>query len=191
MASQWLTWVARGAVTAAFMAALALLSDFSIGQPATDGVLRLAWRTVGQKASLCRVPSAEELEKQPAHMRRATVCEDWLLPYVLTVEVDGQARLERRIHSIGARSNRPLFVQEDLPMTPGSHRVRVSYVPDQDAAREAAAGEARQLEWQAILAPSIARAGRYIFDAEAKVIAGRVTLIQLQEQAGTFVVSGP
>ena len=188
MARASLAWPARIVVTAALLGLLAWLSDFPLGTPASHGVLRLAWRTVSQKVSLCRTPSAAELEKLPPHMRRPSVCQEQLLPYVLTVAVDGQPRLTRHVSSPGAHGNRPLFVQEDLPLAPGSHRVKIAFVPDDAVARsDQSGGDA----WQSALRRALERSGRYEFDGEIAVAAGRVTLVQLQEQAAVYAISGP
>lgn len=181
-----LQWAAGVVLTALLAGGLAALSDFRMGAPPDHGVLRLAWRITSQKVSLCRERSPAELEKLPLHMRLPRVCSDHLLPYVLTVAVDGQPRLVRRVEAAGAHSDRPIYIQEDLPLPPGRHAVAIAFEPALETAQRA--GESDQ---GTAMREALAKARRFRFAAPLELAHNRVTLVQLFEQQGEFSVSGP
>jgi hypothetical protein len=191
MASFWSGLAGKAAFTALLLGALAFLSDFTIGSLPDHGVIRLAWRLVSQRVSLCRQASAAELERLPQHMRRPTVCVDRLLPYALRVAVDGRPVLERRVSAPGAHGDRPLYVQEDLRAEPGPHTVVISFVPDEDAALKEVLGEGADAAWTEALRGALGRAARFDLDRVLPAAAGRVTLIQLHEREGRFFIMGP
>jgi hypothetical protein len=56
---------------------------------------------------------------------------------VLTVSVDGSSVLQRTIDHTVVHSDRPLFLEEDIDLVPGSHLVDVDLRP-QDASLEKA-----------------------------------------------------
>ena len=93
-----------------------------------SAVLRLAWRTRGVLSEECRQLTEEELANVPQHMRRTEVCEGRLIPYRLTVDVDGTTLVDMEIRPAGARGDRPLYVFQDLRLAPGSHDVTVTFV---------------------------------------------------------------
>lgn len=181
-----LRWAAGVALTALLAGGLAALSDFRMGAPPDHGVLRLAWRITSQKVSVCRERSREELEKLPPHMRLPRVCSDHLLPYVLTVTVDGEQRLLRRVEAAGAHSDRPIYIQEDLPLPPGRHAVAIAFEPDLKTAQHA-----KESDQGTAMREALSRARRFRFAAPLELARNRVTLVQLLEQQGEFVVSGP
>lgn len=90
-------------------------------------IVRLAWRARGERVQDCRRRTPEELAKLPAHMRQEEVCEGRILPYRLVVEMDGVATVNQLIHGAGAREDRPLYVFQDLVVSPGTHRVGVTF----------------------------------------------------------------
>ena len=93
----------------------------------TDAYVRLAWRVRGERVETCRRLSREELERIPAHMRREEVCEGHIVPYLLEVTVDGALAARESVASKGARADRPLYVFREIPVSPGRHRLRVSF----------------------------------------------------------------
>jgi ferredoxin/coenzyme F420-reducing hydrogenase delta subunit len=120
--------------SAALLAVLALGSRWPQGTDADHALLRLGWRLAGQVKEQCRDLTAEELAKQPAHMRTPRVCVSEVLTYDLTALVDGRVVAEKRVKSPGLRSDRPLSVEEDIPIAPGSHTIRVTFAPADAAA---------------------------------------------------------
>jgi hypothetical protein len=73
-------------------------------------------------------------------MRRAEVCEGTVLPYRLQAHVDGELRLNQLVEPAGARGDRPLFVFEELEVTPSTHRLEVVFQREGDASGDAEAG---------------------------------------------------
>jgi hypothetical protein len=97
--------------------------------PGDDGALRLAWQYKSQPVERCRTATPEELAKLPPHMRRTTICERGLRPYVLEVSVDGGAARVDTVRARGARADRPLGVFAQVPLAPGAHAIRVAFSP--------------------------------------------------------------
>lgn len=115
-------------VAAGAMLALAALSQLPYTPPAAgDAVLRLSWRTRGERVEECRRLSPEEIAALPAHMRREEVCEGRLLPSHLRVEVDGRVLVDDSVRAAGARGDRPLYVFREIPLAPGAHALEVRF----------------------------------------------------------------
>jgi hypothetical protein len=128
-------WPILGAVAAlGLTAALGALSQVPY-EPSGAGraVVRFAWRARSVRVEECRTLTSQEQENLPAHMRRAEVCEGTVLPYRLQVRVDGALRLDQLVKSAGARGDRPLFVFEELEVTPGPHHLEVAFEREGDA----------------------------------------------------------
>ncbi|MCC6349821.1 MAG: cytochrome b N-terminal domain-containing protein [Candidatus Eisenbacteria bacterium] len=128
---------AAGAILAtllglAALAATATLSQWSAGATPPQGAVRLAWRLPGQSWLDCRELSADEIARMPAHMRRTQDCRTVYLRYRLRAWLDGRLVTEREVAPLGARGDRPLFVEQDLPAAPGRHAVRVEFTPVHD-----------------------------------------------------------
>lgn len=123
--------VARTVVGAALVmaAVLAMGALTRLPFPASPdrAELRLAWRLAVPRVEHCRTPSPEELEQLPVHMRQAEICEGRAASYRLEVRVDGEVRHTSTVEAAGARSDRPLYVFEALPLEPGDHRIRVVF----------------------------------------------------------------
>lgn len=139
-----MTRVARlGAVGAATLGALLAMRLASFvpytAERDVAAVVRLGWRARGERVNECRRLTPEELAKLPAHMRQTEVCEGRLLPYRLTVSIDSAPVVDRLVHGAGAREDRPLYVFEDLPVTPGPHRLSVRFTLVGTATRAASA----------------------------------------------------
>lgn len=113
----------------AAMLAIASLSRVRPPEPAAaEAVLRLSWRTRGERVEECRRPSEQELASLPVHMRREEVCEGRVLPYHLRVELDGRTVVDDTVRPAGARGDRPLYVYHEVPVQPGSHHLAVRFV---------------------------------------------------------------
>jgi hypothetical protein len=100
--------------------------------------VRLSWRLDAEVVEDCRERTSEELERLPAHMRSAEVCEGRGTPWRLRVEVDGTERVHRIVEPRGARGDRPVAVVAELPVEVGTHRVEIRFEPtDSGATSEA------------------------------------------------------
>jgi len=119
-------------VTALLLAGVAAFSSVPWGAAATDSALRLAWRLPGQSYEDCRPLSEKEIAALPVHMRRTEDCVRIYLKYRLAVWLDGIQVLEEEVQPLGARGDRPLYVERDLPLDPGTHTLRVDFEPVED-----------------------------------------------------------
>jgi coenzyme F420-reducing hydrogenase delta subunit len=131
------------ALTLAAVAVVAWLSQVPAGATPAHAALRLAWRLPGQSIRDCRPLSAEEIARQPAHMRVIEDCRTVYLDYDLKVWIDGEERLETTVAPLGARGDRPLYVDHDLALPPGRHAIRATFVPHEDPT-----GKAMRLEFE-------------------------------------------
>lgn len=128
-------------------AMLALLSGVPYGAESAQGaVIRLAWRARGERVSRCRRPTPEELSKLAAHMRPQEICERGITPYRLRVTVDDMLRLDQVVRAGGAQADRPLFVFSELALSPGVHRLAITFerVEEGRAESEAAGADVPQ-----------------------------------------------
>ena len=115
--------------SALLLGGLALGSGWPQGADPDHALLRLGWRLAGQVNERCRDLSPEELSRRPVHMRRPRECVSQVLTYDLRAVVDGQVVAQRTVRSPGLRADRPLAVEEDLPIAPGEHDVSVTFTP--------------------------------------------------------------
>lgn len=169
----------RLAVSLALAGLVAFLVRIPMGEPPEDAFLRLALRTASGRIETCRDRTPEELAELPAHMRQPRGCDRHLLPYRLTVAVDGEPRIDRVVQSPGVREDRPLVVDETLVLPPGRIRVEVVFVP------EPAGGVS-----EGPLAEAWSQAPRYRLEESAELRAGRITLVTLDDEAGQFRIYG-
>lgn len=122
-------FIPRLAITILFLVLLTVGNRTPVGQAGSDGLLRLAWRFVGEKIETCRDLTAEELAAKPLHMRQPRECSVQPLSYHLRLTIDGETRLDQTIAPSGARGDRPLFVQEDLWLPAGTYQIDVGFTP--------------------------------------------------------------
>ncbi|MEZ4585389.1 MAG: hypothetical protein R2909_03190 [Gemmatimonadales bacterium] len=90
--------------------------------------LRLSWTARPDRLEECRILSPAELAKAPEHMRRRVECEGRFASYDLRVEVDGRLAGEAVVRGGGLRHDRPIHVLRELSVTPGTRRIRLSFV---------------------------------------------------------------
>jgi hypothetical protein len=100
-------------------------------------------------------------------MRAPRVCERRTLPFELSVAIDGEARIAERLEPPGARSDRPVYVDRELRVTPGRHRVALRFAVERVSSAEVAS--------QPIA-----------FDREVDFEAARVRLLTLDSEARGF-----
>ncbi len=128
-------WRERGgavALTVLALAGLAWASQLTAGTSPTTGAVRLAWRLAGQSWLDCRPLSAAEIARLPVHMRQTRDCRTVYLHYRLRAWTDGLLVLDRAVAPLGARGDRPLYVEQDLELSAGVHHVRVEFMPTED-----------------------------------------------------------
>lgn len=155
-----------------------------IGQDAQHGLLRLAWRTSGEKVRICKQMTDAEKAKIPIHMRRDAGCVSRVMPYRLNVTVDGRVVENRAIEPAGIHGDRPLFVQAEMVRAPGPAAVRIEFAPDLTLLQEAVG--TRDPAWEA----AAAKATRFTLEETIEVRAGRIALVALDRAGKELVVYG-
>ncbi len=116
----------RATISAFLVALVAFFSRFPSGENATFGVLRLNWKTVGEKV---RVEMAEMGDDVPAHMRPQQDFEERMRDYRLSASIDGKPWLDQLMRPPGLHHDRPISVFEETTLSPGSYRVQVRFWP--------------------------------------------------------------
>lgn len=156
----------------------------AIGHDADHGLLRMAWRTSGEKVRICKELSAAEKAKIPIHMRRDAGCVSRVLPYRLHVSVDGKVVEDRPVVPAGIHGDRPLYVQAELPRAPGPVTVQIDFAPDLSLLHQEVGK--RDPAWEA----SAAKAPRFALDQVVDIRAGRIALVALDKSGKQLVVYG-
>lgn len=156
----------------------------AIGHDADHGLLRMAWRTSGEKVRICKELSAEEKAKIPIHMRRDAGCVSRVLPYRLHVSVDGKVIEDRAIVPAGIHGDRPLYVQAELARAPGPVAVHIEFAPELSLLHQEVG--ARDPAWE----EAAARAPRFTLDRSIEIQAGRIALVALDRAGKELVVYG-
>ncbi len=107
---------------------LGATARFPWGQAPREATLRLSWRSNGQEI---RVP-LEQDPGLPAHMRlpKEQAYKVQMRSYILRVVVDDRRLIDKRVDPAGLRHDRPLSVFEELPISPGPHRLEVEFAPE-------------------------------------------------------------
>lgn len=152
-------------LTAAALAATAALSQVPHGATPGHGAVRLSWRLPGQSWLDCRPLGADEIAKLPAHMRRTEECRTVHLRYRLRAWLDGRAVADREVAPLGARGDRPLYVDQEFAAGPGPHALRVEFRPLDDPR-----GVGLPLVFDGTLVVAPGRARLVSFDADAKAL---------------------
>lgn len=122
-------FIPRLLMTGLFLALLTVGNRTPVGQPGREGVLRLAWRLPGARIQSCRTLTEAELASKPLHMRQPRECVDQPLHYRLQVTLNGTTRLDERLSPAGARGDRPLYVQHEVRLAPGTYPLQVDFQP--------------------------------------------------------------
>lgn len=120
------------------IAAVGAVAHLPLGSAPTDSELRLALRTSHAQIEVCRDRSDAELAALPAHMRQRRDCKVTPVSYRLRLRVDGIDEVDRVVRHHGVRHNRPLVVDELLPIAAGSHDVEIDFTPTSPEADAAA-----------------------------------------------------
>ena len=118
----------RSLFSLGLMGLIASGSHLTVGEFPDDSALRLSWSHIGAKETKSLSP--QELADLPIHMRPEDgTVEKHSVPYQLEVEVDEKLLVDEVVKAGGLQADRPLYVFRDFPLSPGPHRVRVSFYP--------------------------------------------------------------
>jgi hypothetical protein len=167
---------------------LGALSRVPFGVGDTDGAeLRLSWRVPAEPELTCRIRTADELARLPAHMREEEVCERRALPYRLRLTVNDSTLDDRLLGGQSARTERRLDVHERFTLPPGRHAVRLEF------AREGGSGVATPREHdRATEGPTHALPRpapvRLTLDTALTFLNGEVLVVTYDDHTGRLVV---
>ena len=89
--------------------------------------VRLSWSARPERIERCRTLSAQELAEREAHMRQRVECDGRFATYTLRVDADGRLLTEMLAKGAGLRHDRPLYVLREVDLTPGQHRLQISF----------------------------------------------------------------
>jgi hypothetical protein len=155
---------------------------------AADGdhaLLRLSWRIPGQHIEECRRLAADEIARQPVHMRREEICARHFLSYRLRVRLDDRTVIDEIVRPAGTREDRPLFVHRQLPLQPGAYRLEVEW-ESVDPPSPTSAGDAAN---SGASAPATVP-HRLEFEARLRLDAGDVALVTYDVDRQRIVARG-
>lgn len=121
-------WVTTAAATAVALWLVARASAVALPWHAADAArVRLSWSARPERIETCRALTAEEIEKEPPHMRRRVECQGTFATYLLHVASDGRVIDERIVKGAGIRNDRPMYLLADYDLMAGEHRIRVTF----------------------------------------------------------------
>ena len=134
-----LRWLVAVGATTILLYALAWSSGVTVGQPRSNAsALRLSWSARPERIEVCRTLSAAELAQREEHMRQRVECDGRFATYTLRVEADGRVLHESVVRGAGLRHDRPLYLLREIGLSPGTHRLLVTFTrrekTDDDAA---------------------------------------------------------
>lgn len=120
-------WIGRLLLYAAFVAPIVYLSCAPAYRPLRQdqALLRIALRHAGQVIGDCRDRSAEELARLPANMRAERICPRARAPVRVRVIIDDRIWVDETHAARGLAKDGPVMVYHRLPISAGSHRIRV------------------------------------------------------------------
>lgn len=174
--------VGRAVLVAGFtfgiLALIAVLGQIPLGRPSGAAVVRLALRTVQNRVEVCRDRSRQELDAMPVHMRQPRVCDLHAPTFRLAVSVDGAEIHDEMVDPGGLRGDRPLIVDRQLVLPPGTADLEVTFEPVIDAG----------------LAPEVVAAfsdlETYRLAEAVELEEDRITLILLNDETGRLELYG-
>lgn len=148
---------------------LAAMARWTAATGATDSLLRLSIRLSGQSEKTCRTRTTEELSALPQHMRTAEVCDSKALTYRLSIQIDGRTALDELTRPGGLHSDRPIYVERDLVIAAGKHRVEMTFAPTENHEGKAIALALKK---------------------DLQVARGRIVLLHLSQDQKSILVKG-
>ncbi len=121
-------WTLRILLAAIALTGMAALSHVPFDTDRDEhALIRFSWRTRGKAEEHCRKRTQAELDALPIHMRTPEVCTGRIASYELAVEVDEQHLPRRTLRAAGAHADRPIYVFQEIPITPGSHHIEAEF----------------------------------------------------------------
>lgn len=176
-------------VPAGLLAAMAIGVRFPIGEPAEQAKLMVLGRMVGERVRVCHDLTPEELARIPKHMQAPgqQQCEQSLLAYRLRFWLDDALRIDATVRPAGIRGDRPVYVQEELLVPPGSHAVRIAFDPEPPTGGKFGAGAEEAARARA-RSEAVGRATHYPLERTLVLSKGQVARFELDEDARQWVL---
>ena len=135
-------WLLAAVVTAIALAVMVFLSAAPVRSENSESArLRLSWSARPERIETCRVLSKKELEETEEHMRQRVECEGKFASYALNVFDDERLVDQSVVRGAGFRNDRPIYLLREISVTPGSHRIRISFNRREKTDNDAAAFE--------------------------------------------------
>lgn len=191
MGRPWLLWPLRIAVPGIFLMLMVTFIRFPQGSDPEGGMVRLSWRTIGERVRTCQQYTSAELQTLTDHMRTSDeYCQTVLLPYRLRAWMDGKIRVERIVRPAGWRGDRPLFVNEELPAARGGHHLKVAFEPVRDETGPAGQASDPESTAQRAWMEAIDNAPLYLLEEQISIEAGKIVMVGLNEDAEQLFLLG-
>jgi hypothetical protein len=122
----------QAALYGAFAATLGFFSTSPAFEPLPPGhaLIRLSLNHAGQRKVACRTRTPEELAKLAPNMRAAEDCSRERAPVRVKVDLDGVAMAEIVAQPAGLSRDGASVAYRRIPVSAGTHRLRVSLADD-------------------------------------------------------------
>ncbi len=117
-------------ITFLIFAGISYLSAFPTGHEINNGAIALSWKMPRQSIKNCRTLTNEELAKLPMHMRTSQKCDETQVPYHLVLKQNGKVLIDKMITSHGVKSDRPIYVNENINIDIGKYEFELQFVPN-------------------------------------------------------------
>jgi hypothetical protein len=108
---------------------LALTNYIPFGSEPDYSILRLDWHFPGGRIKICKQPTQEEIDKTPMHMRKQEYCDEKFLDYRFHVAINGETKIQEYLQPKGIKDDRPPYVHKEVKLSPGEHKLVVSFDP--------------------------------------------------------------
>ncbi len=125
-----LAWARTALAHTLFVVVVAIFSAWTTGRTPEHGAFRAFLTLPGLVVEEQQDWTPEELASTPAHMRLPKKTTRRRVNYTLTINVDGQERYSRSMHT--RRDGRDIRVAQELDLEPGTHHVAIRLLMDTD-----------------------------------------------------------
>lgn len=119
-------WLRSVLVTGLILFLIGALAQLPVGQDPTHALIRVAGSLASARMEECRMPTAQDLASLPTHMRPKEICERRPRVYQVEVVSDGTLIADQSIGTLDGRTDRPLPIGIDVPVTPGARKIEVT-----------------------------------------------------------------
>lgn len=125
-------WMKMTSFTSLILSAVTIGSGANLGIEPEKGSIALSWKMPRQSIKNCKKLSDKELANLPFHMRTQETCTEKQVPYELKLKINGSEKISKIVTSHGARSDRPIYVNEVIESDEGYSDIEISFKPFQE-----------------------------------------------------------